>query len=101
MFNVDVDNLDSDFNFDPARKNDLVALDETIRSSAPSLKRFKKTGYGSSIIQADPEKRCPGRLSGLPCRKTISASTFRSPSAISLSSSACCPIAPLRQLTVG
>jgi hypothetical protein len=44
MFKVQVDSLDAYFNFDPARKKDLVALDKTIRSSAPSLKRFFHAG---------------------------------------------------------
>jgi hypothetical protein len=41
---VAVDSLDAYFNFDPVRKKDLVALDKTIRLSAPSLRRFFHTG---------------------------------------------------------
>jgi hypothetical protein len=44
MFKVDVDSLDAYFNFDPARKRDLEALDRTIQTSAPSLERHFHAG---------------------------------------------------------
>lgn len=60
MFKVEVDSLDAYFDFDPARKADLVALDTAIRNAAPNLERhfhagtppgepgmrFKMIGYG-------------------------------------------------------
>lgn len=62
MFRVDVDNLQSYFEFDPKRKIDLQKLDKLLKVSAPGLKRyfhrgtplgepgmrFKMIGYGRS-----------------------------------------------------
>ena len=62
MFRVEVDSLESYFDFDPKRKPDLQKLDKLLRKSAPGLKRyfhagtpagepgmrFKMIGYGKS-----------------------------------------------------
>ena len=62
MFRVDVDNLQSYFEFDPKRRIDLQKLDKLLKESAPGLKRyfhrgtppgepgmrFKMIGYGRS-----------------------------------------------------
>ena len=44
MFKVNVESLEAYFNFDPGRKKDLEALDQTIRNSAPGLKRHFHAG---------------------------------------------------------
>ena len=44
MFRVDVDNLQSYFNFDPRRKVDLQKLDKLVRESAPGLRRYFHRG---------------------------------------------------------
>jgi hypothetical protein len=44
MFRVNVDNLQSYFNFDPRRKVDLQKLDKLVRESAPGLKRYFHRG---------------------------------------------------------
>ena len=44
MFRVDVDNLQSYFDFDSKRKIDLQKLDKLVRASAPGLKRYFHRG---------------------------------------------------------
>jgi hypothetical protein len=44
MFRVDVDNLQSYFDFDPKRRTDLQKLDKLVRESAPGLKRYFHRG---------------------------------------------------------
>ena len=44
MFRVDVDNLQSYFDFDPKRTIDLQKLDRLVRESAPGLKRYFHRG---------------------------------------------------------
>lgn len=44
MFKVEAGSLEEYFRFDPAREEDLRALDELIRGAAPSLERWFVTG---------------------------------------------------------
>jgi hypothetical protein len=84
MFKVDADSLDAYFNFDPARKKDLEALDEAIRTSAPSLRRhfhagtphgdagmrMKMIGYGGFRYAIKSGKTTPWPVIGIALQKS-------------------------------
>jgi hypothetical protein len=83
MFRVDVDNLQSYFNFDPKRTIDLQKLDKLVRESAPGLKRyfhrgtppgepgmrFKMIGYGRSRCLARSGKSVEWPVIGVALQK--------------------------------
>ena len=83
MFRVDVDNLQSYFDFDPKRKIELQKLDKLLRESAPGLRRyfhcgtppgepgmrFKMIGYGRSHYLARPGKKVEWPVVGVALQK--------------------------------
>lgn len=83
MFRVDVDNLQSYFDFDPKRRIDLQKLDRLLRASAPGLKRyfhrgtpagepgmrFKMIGYGKFHYRARSGKSVEWPVVGVALQK--------------------------------
>jgi hypothetical protein len=83
VFRVDVDNLQSYFDFDPKRKIELQKLDKLLRESAPGLRRyfhcgtppgeqgmcFKMIGYGRSHYLARPGKKVEWPVVGVALQK--------------------------------
>jgi hypothetical protein len=83
MFRVDVDNLQSYFDFDPKRTIDLQKLDKLVKESAPGLKRyfhrgtpqgepgmrFKMIGYGRSRYLARSGKSVEWPVVGVALQK--------------------------------
>lgn len=83
MFCVDVDSLQSYFDFDPERRIDLQKLDQLVRKSAPALKRyfhhgtplgepgmrFKMIGYGRFHYRARSGKSVEWPVVGVALQK--------------------------------